>query len=150
MGIQFGIILLVNGKDVPLTPQAVAGAAQDLKANGMQLELSERLELGSLEGGIDSLVQIFDNSFYLDKLQDKLPEPVDGVVAKLTDLELTIEEFKLVIPGTAITPKPPVSYTIGMSFMWGAGEEVMLIQEKIGIKGLFLRITSDESKPAAT
>jgi hypothetical protein len=144
MSVQVGIVLEVNNKEVPLIPKK---AMQDIKKHGMELELNERLNLGPISGDIDYIVKKFDNDFSITKVTDNLPDVLDKVVDKLLGLELIIEEFKLVIPGTATpipqgAPKAPTLYTLGMSFMWST-DPLELVTDTLAVKGLYLKVSNE-------
>jgi hypothetical protein len=139
MSTQVGLILEVNGKDVPLVPKMITGAVQDIKTNGLQLTLPERLNLGEIGQGIDNIVQRFDSDFKMDTITANLPTEFTEVADKLLDLQLVIEEFSLnILPNPAVGMKK-ISFTIGMSFIWGA-EPLEIITNTLAVKGFFLRV----------
>lgn len=149
MSVSFGIVLLVNDQAVTLQPKQVAGEiaqkAGNLKANGMELELDQRLDLGSPGAGaaaLEDLVKKFDSGFKMPTASD-FPSEINGVVTKLSNVEIAVEKFHLKIPGTASTDKT-VRYTVGMSAIFPPGGELMVPEVPVGLKGVFFEVSNED------
>lgn len=165
MSVAFGVVLLVNGQPVALQPKPALEAAKKiaaeaggevkkevatLKATGMELELAERVELGSLgegKAGLEKLISRFQDEPWSFPPTKDLPEAAADVVEKLEQVEIAVENFYLRIPprtGATTTPaqkdKDPIRYRVGLSAMLPDGQEVGVDGIPVEMKGVFLQV----------
>jgi hypothetical protein len=139
-----GVLLVINGTDVALTPSSVG----DYKKDGMHFELPEKVELGTLKNLNDLLTGTFDAPALPSA--DSFPGPLDKVYGTLTDLVLAIDTFTLDVPaslkadGTAIPDADRVTtFSLGISAaLPGAGADI--IPGKLAIKGIYLQIVKEK------
>jgi len=142
-----GIILSINGTDVALGPKDVSDALK----KGASYELSAPIAVGSAQ----DLSTFLTDQFGAPALPpaSSFPAPLDSVYNKVTNLVLTVDKFKVVVPpsqnadGTPIPPanQKATSFSIGISAVWPPGQEVSLIPGKLAIKGLFLQVDKDDT-----
>ena len=142
-----GIILQINGQDVPLTPSDAS--TDDLKKTGAHYELASPVDLGS----IADLSNFLSSQFGAPALPAAatFPTPLDQVYTKLTQLELGVDQASVTIPptldatGQPLTSPRATSFTMGLTATWPAGQEVAIIPGKLSIKGIFLLVQKDDT-----
>lgn len=132
--VDFGVILIINGKDVPIEP---AKAVRNAKVDGMEFSLPQRVEIGTAAELGAFLGTLTDDLPHLPQSSD-FPTPLDQVYGKLTSLNLAVEKLDLRVPPS--TPAKPTTFTLGLSATWSDGSEVNLISGKLAIKGLYVRM----------
>lgn len=146
---NYGVILGINGRDVPLAPKDIKNGG----TNGYSYELAEPIRVGSIQSLSGFLTTQFDGAVTLpstDLLPDKLKNAFDKVFNKFLALEMTVNRFKLTVPpkqpdGTAAKDLKTASLSAGISATWPAGQDVELIPGKLGIRGLFLQVDKDDA-----
>ena len=140
--VTFGVILEINGEDVPLEP---AKAVTDAKKNGVEYSLPHRVEVGTA-AELGAFLNTLANDVPALPSGDSFPTPLDDVYKKVISLNLAVEELNLKVPpslnadGSAITPPRPTTFTLGLSATWSGNQKVELITGKLAIKGLYVKV----------
>lgn len=140
--VNVGIVLEINGEDVAIEP---AKALTDAKKNGVEFSLPRRVEVGTAADLHAFLNTLTDDAVSLPS-GDDFPSPLDSAYKKVMSLNLAVEELNLKVPpslnadGTAITPAKPTTFTLGLSATWSDNDKVELIQGKLAIKGLYVKL----------
>lgn len=160
---DLGILLLVNNEPVALRPldvyKGLANAAVLAKIDGKRYELTKPVKVGSLDD-FNAFLQKYGAS--MPDATD-FPDPLNKVYAKLTSLELTVEEFMVNIPATHellanattkprtdLTPtdiqpktsKGSTTYELAITVQWRSGEQVDLISGTLAIQGFYCKISN--------
>ena len=130
--VAFGIILEINGEDVSLEPKFMR---QDGK-NGVEFFLPRRVEVGTAED-LDSFLKTLTDDNVSLPTGDNFPNPLDIVYKKLTLLNLAVEKLDLKVPPIK---GEPTTFTLGLSATWSDNEKVSLIENKLVIKGLYVKL----------
>ena len=89
----FGITFDLNGKAIPVTGVDVA----KWKEQGGKLALPEPVEVGSIDGFIETMEEKFGVKI---PKPSELPEPIKAVVEGITSMVVTVHKAEVVIPGT--------------------------------------------------
>jgi hypothetical protein len=141
--VNFGIILEINGEDVPIEP---AKAITDAKRNGVEYSLPRRVEVGTA-AELGAFLETLADGVPPLPSGDNFPSPLNTVYQKMISLNLAVEELNLKVPPsvqadgvTAINPPLPTTFTLGLSATWRDNEKVELITGKLAIKGLYVKL----------
>ena len=143
-----GIILTINGTDVPL---ALNGLISDFSKNGISYTMPNPVTVGSAA----DLSAFLTSQFGAPALpaSTSFPTPLDSVYAKLTSLSLAVDQFSVTVPPTkdangnalSAAQQRATSFDLGLSATWADGSTISLISGKLAIKGIYLHITKDDS-----
>jgi hypothetical protein len=160
---EAGIILLVNGTNVALGPDGVRRALSE----PVTYKLARPVNIGTVGAIGDLLINTFDFSASdanVDTAITALPAPLKDIAAKLRNLDLTIEKFELTIdsdvpppppagstppatPVAVLSPAQRTTFVMGVSAVW-TEDPIMLIPEKLGIRGAYFEITRRKTTTA--
>jgi hypothetical protein len=130
-----GITLLVSGKDVPLK--------LDSQVDGAEFDLVHPVELGTpakLAVFVTETFGVDDAEKDIDDAIRTLPDVLQGMVDRLMNLEVTVEEFHVKVPATGSLDS--TSYTVGLSGTW-PDDPITLIPKVLEVKGIYLLIEND-------
>jgi hypothetical protein len=148
-----GIVLEINGANVPLAPSGVISAVTDLRLTGVTYTLPQPVSLGS----VADLSGFLSDQFGAPALPDPagFPAPLDSIYEKVITLVFGVEQASVTVPPSKkkdsqnqivdipANEKKAVSFDLGLTGTWPPGEEVEIIPGKLKVKGLFLRIVKD-------
>ena len=137
-----GIVVVVNGQDVPLEPSSLAG--------DKSFKLAHPVELGSAT----NLSNFLHDSFGTPATDDlnaaiaALPAPLDGMASWLANLDVSIEAFEVTVPakkdaqGAPLSPVPVNSFTVGLAAM-SANSLAIIPGGVLAVRGIYLKVVED-------
>jgi hypothetical protein len=141
--VNVGIVLEINGEDVAIEP---AKALTDAKKNGVEFSLPRRVEVGTAADLHAFLNTLTDGVPPLPS-GDNFPSPLDSAYEKVMSLNLAVEALTLKVPPSVkedgsgkFDPPLPTTFTLGLSATWSDNDKVELIQGKLAIKGLYVKL----------
>ena len=134
----FGLNFNLHGTIVPVSTDDIANA----KTNGIKFELPAPVDLGTLT----DFQAWFKSQFGIDlPLGTDLPPPLGSIMDKLTTLDVSVDQFRINVPGTASENKSTL-YTLAMAAQWPAGQGIPLIPGVLTIDGAVFGATNETSK----
>ena len=135
----FGVVFNLHGTQVPVSTADIADAAK----KGIEFTLPEPVDLGTLTDFNSWL----NTQFGIPLLNiQALPTLLQPVIAKLTSLDVTVQEFHLKVPGSDAGPNATTQFTLGMKAMWPDGQGINLLTGVLSIDGVFMGATNEPPK----
>ena len=115
----FGLVIDINGSPVTLN----SGTIADIKTNGIEMGITEPVELGTFLEMIKYINKTFSVNIPTDPTG--LPAPLPDIITTVENLNVTILKAHFKIAGTS-NPGPTL-YTLIMSVMAPAGSKVISV-----------------------
>jgi hypothetical protein len=131
----FGLVIDVNGTPVTINSDTIA----DIKTKGIEMGITEPVELGSFQQMIGYINTTFSVSIPTDPTG--LPAPLPAIISKVESLNVTILKAHFKIPGTQSADQNTL-YTLVMSVMAPAGGDVVKVGP-LGVKGAVIGVTNE-------
>jgi hypothetical protein len=137
----FGLNFNLHGTSVPVSTNDIKNAA----TNGIEFTLPAAVNLGTL----NDFEAWFKKQFGIDlPTAADLPPPLNGIMAKLATLDVSVDQFHVKVPGSA-SPDPSKLYTLAMSAAWPASEGgIDLIPGVLSIDGAVFGVSNETPKPS--
>lgn len=116
--VKLGVTFDLDGQAILLKPEQ---SINKIKEEGIDLYLPEKLNLGTVERGINGMVGSFVEDFDVGQIRKQLPDfpPLKEAYNKALKAEITVEEFHVKLPGSSQqNQQKQTMYTIGLSATW--------------------------------
>ncbi len=138
----FGVIFDINDKDVTISASDLSSIAK----NGVKFDLDEPIDLGTV-GQIDTFIEQDLKITGVDvPSADNFPAPLNTIVNKLEQLDISIDRFKLDVPPKGQTGQTGTQYALQMSAKWQKNDGIDL--GVATVKGGAFGVTNIASAPA--
>jgi hypothetical protein len=143
--VKLGVTFDLDGQAILLKPEQ---SINQIKKEGIDLYLPEKLNLGTVERGINGIVGSFGvKDFNVEEIGEKLPDfkPLKDAYNKALDAEITVEEFHVKLPGSGRPnqPKQPMTYTIGLSATWLPDGDPPEEQQGLTMTGIYFMVSNE-------
>jgi hypothetical protein len=131
--VVFGIVLSVSGHSVPISTASLA----DAKENGVEFKLPQPVTLGT----ISEFEQWVSDKFGVSKPDaGSLPSPLDTVVKTVEDMQVTIQQCHVKVPGSKSSDQT-TRYTLSVAGTFQS--EIDLIPKTLSINGMVFGVSNE-------
>ncbi len=140
-----GLVLDVNSTPVTIN----AGTITAFKTKGIELGITNPVDLGTVSDMITYLNSTFSISIPTGDAVKDLPSPLGDILQKVEGLDVTIVKAHVKLPPTMqpdgttkIDPPLPNTYTLVMSVLESGTDDVLKIGP-LGLKGAVIGVTNE-------
>ncbi len=156
VNVKLGVAFDLNGTAIALEPKE---AINEIKTKGIELQLPQKVELGQVGNGIDSILSKLGSAQTVSGIKEQLRdfEPLTKVYDKVTEAILSVEKFHAKIPGSDYLDEKKKTdtnyklsskdykYTIGLSATWPVtGDE-----QGLTLTGIYFEASNEQPIPVA-